>query len=62
MTNITFHAFTSLLATEAGITEESASKVGTWLKNQGVLDFEAINDDFNDEQDPLGMTTEQVVS
>lgn len=45
----TFSAFTSLLATETGISEDAATKVGEWLKGQGVLDFTVISESFDDE-------------
>lgn len=46
--NNTFQTFIDTLSTETGITTESATKVATWLKLEGVLDFPVINETYNE--------------
>jgi len=44
----TFQSFIDTLAHETGIDSESATKVATWLKLEGVLDFPVINETYNE--------------
>lgn len=45
----TFQNFIDTLSTETGIDTTSATKVATWLKNEGVLDFPVLNETYNSE-------------
>jgi hypothetical protein len=44
----TFQTFIDTLASETGIDNDSATKVATWLKLEGVLDFPVLNETFEE--------------
>lgn len=44
----TFQSFIDNLSSETGIDIENATKVATWLKLEGVLDFPVINETFTE--------------
>lgn len=49
--NNTFQTFIDALATETGIDTESATKVASWLKLEGVLDFPVINEVYTTDKE-----------
>lgn len=51
--NNLYNTFATALASQTGIDQDSATKVVTWLINEGVLDAPVVAEEFN-EQDPLG--------
>lgn len=42
----TFQSFIDALSSETGIDNDSATKVATWLKLEGVLDFPVVNETY----------------
>lgn len=48
MTDI-FETFTTNLSEETGIDRDSAAKVITWLKSEGVLDFPVVSENYSEE-------------
>lgn len=44
----TFQNFIDTLSSETGIDTTSATKVATWLKLEGVLDFPVINETYTE--------------
>lgn len=45
----TFQSFIDTLSSETGISNESATKVATWLKLEGVLDFPVISENYSEQ-------------